>query len=300
MRLFRSRRTRAGATALALATALSAGAVGLAPRTPAGAVTSHLQPAGGYILVASDGGIFTFGDAQFEGSLPGLGVRVNNIRAMLPSSDYHGYGLLGSDGGAFAFGDYPFTGSAVQNGIGATDLVGVAITQQGGHGVGGLLAGADGGVFTIAGAQFEGSLPGVGIHVTNIVGIVATADNQGYWLAGVGRRHLRLRRCPVLRPAAVGLESGGRNRRHLDGRGDLVVEQNGAVVAFGDAPSYGGLPDFHVAVNNIVALVPTPTGKGYWLIGSDGGVFTFGDAPFHGSLGSLRLAQPIVGAVSTP
>ena len=146
---------------LALATALSAGAVGLATRTPAGAVTAQVQPAGGYILVAADGGIFTFGDAQFEGSLPGLGVRVNDIRTMVPSADYHGYALGGYDGGSFAFGDFPFRGSAAQNGIGATDLVGVAFTEAGGIGIGGSSVGADGGVFTIAGSQFPLPLPGL-------------------------------------------------------------------------------------------------------------------------------------------
>jgi hypothetical protein len=29
---------------------------------------------GGYWLIASDGGIFSFGDARFEGSIPGLSV----------------------------------------------------------------------------------------------------------------------------------------------------------------------------------------------------------------------------------
>ena len=31
-------------------------------------------------------------------------------------------------------------------------------------------------------------------------------------------------------------------------------------------------------VNNIVGIVSTSDGKGYWLIGSDGGIFAFGDA----------------------
>jgi hypothetical protein len=37
------------------------------------------QDAGGYWLVAADGGIFTFGDATYQGSVPGLGVSVRNI-----------------------------------------------------------------------------------------------------------------------------------------------------------------------------------------------------------------------------
>jgi len=33
----------------------------------------------GYLLVGSDGGIFSFGQTNFFGSLPGIGVSVNNI-----------------------------------------------------------------------------------------------------------------------------------------------------------------------------------------------------------------------------
>jgi hypothetical protein len=39
------------------------------------------QDAGGYWMFARDGGIFTFGDATYQGSVPALGVNVNNIVA---------------------------------------------------------------------------------------------------------------------------------------------------------------------------------------------------------------------------
>jgi hypothetical protein len=38
----------------------------------------------GYLLIGSDGGIFTFGDTSFAGSLPGIGVTVHNIVAGVP------------------------------------------------------------------------------------------------------------------------------------------------------------------------------------------------------------------------
>jgi hypothetical protein len=37
----------------------------------------------------------------------------------------------------------------------------------------------------------------------------------------------------------------------------------------------------------VVALEPTPTGKGYWIITADGAVFAFGDAGYYG-----RVAAP--------
>ena len=67
--------------------------------------------ASGYWLVASDGGIFSFGDAQFFGSMGGQ--RLNKpIVGMAPTSDGKGYWLVASDGGVFSFGDAGFFGAA--------------------------------------------------------------------------------------------------------------------------------------------------------------------------------------------
>jgi hypothetical protein len=65
---------------------------------------------------------------------------------------------------------------------------------------------------------------------------------------------------------------------------------------------HGSLPAMHISVNNIVSIVPTADGAGYWLIGSDGGVFAFGDAGFVGSLPGLTppvKVSNVVGAVPT-
>ena len=37
----------------------------------------------GYNLIGSDGGVFSFGDA--DGSLPGLGIHVNNVVGAVPT-----------------------------------------------------------------------------------------------------------------------------------------------------------------------------------------------------------------------
>ena len=65
---------------------------------------------GGYWLVASDGGVFAFGDVRFEGSLGGihLAAPVIGIAANRAGS---GYWLAASDGGVFALGGAPFLGS---------------------------------------------------------------------------------------------------------------------------------------------------------------------------------------------
>jgi len=68
-----------------------------------------------------------------------------------------------------------------------------------------------------------------------------------------------------------------------------MVGADGGVFAFGDAGFVGSLPGINVHVSNVVGVVPTSTGKGYWMVGSDGGVFAFGDAGFVGSIPGLNI-----------
>jgi hypothetical protein len=61
-------------------------------------------------LVASDGGIFSFGGAPFDGSEGG--TRLNSpIVGMAANPNGQGYWLVASDGGIFSFGGAPFDGS---------------------------------------------------------------------------------------------------------------------------------------------------------------------------------------------
>ncbi len=64
----------------------------------------------GYWLEAADGGVFTFGDAPFEGSLGNLTLNAP-IVGIAATPDGHGYWLVAADGGVFTFGDAPFEGS---------------------------------------------------------------------------------------------------------------------------------------------------------------------------------------------
>ena len=66
---------------------------------------------GGYWLVASDGGIFNYGDAPFHGSAGSLPLN-KPVVGMAPTSDGGGYWLVATDGGIFNYGDAPFYGSA--------------------------------------------------------------------------------------------------------------------------------------------------------------------------------------------
>jgi len=64
----------------------------------------------GYWLVASDGGVFAFGDAAFHGGTGGMHLN-QPIVGMATDSTADGYWLVASDGGIFAFGDASFEGS---------------------------------------------------------------------------------------------------------------------------------------------------------------------------------------------
>ena len=67
---------------------------------------------GGYWMVASDGGVFTFGDAGYYGSVPGQGiVDPAAITGVAATPDGGGYWLVGRDGGVYAYGDANFLGS---------------------------------------------------------------------------------------------------------------------------------------------------------------------------------------------
>ena len=84
-----------------------------------------------------------------------------------------------------------------------------------------------------------------------------------------------------------------------DGGGYWTVAADGAVNAYGDAQSFGGMAG--TPLNKaIVGMAATPDGGGYWLVASDGGVFSFGDAPYDGSMGGIPLNQPIVGMAADP
>jgi hypothetical protein len=83
----------------------------------------------GYYLVASDGGVFTFGDAHFAGSLGGLVLNapVTGITARYDG----GYWLVGADNGVFSFGGAPFLGTLEGTAhAGAGPAVGIAATPD--------------------------------------------------------------------------------------------------------------------------------------------------------------------------
>jgi hypothetical protein len=117
-------------------------------------------------MVASDGGVFSFGDAAFYGSMGG--VRLNQpVMGLVPDHDNVGYWLVARDGGVFAF-SAPFLGST--GGI----RLNKPVIGMVGFGNGYLMVGEDGGIFNFSDKPFAGSL-GANPHARPIVSVAAYA-----------------------------------------------------------------------------------------------------------------------------
>ena len=248
----------------------------------------------GYWLVASDGGIFSYGRAVFHGSTGNIHLN-QPIVGMAATPGGGGYWLVASDGGIFAFGDAQFHGSTGNIHLNQP-IVGMAATRDGG---GYWLVASDGGIFAFGDAVFHGSTGNIHLNQP-IVGMAATPGGGGYWLVArdggifafgdaqfhgsTGNIHLNQ---PIVGMAAT-----------PDGGGYWLVASDGGIFAFGDAQFHGSTGNIHLN-QPIVGMAATPDGGGYWLVASDGGIFNFGDAPFLGSAGGSRLARPVVGVEAT-
>ena len=98
--------------------------------------------ANSYWLVGSDGGIFSFGDAPFLGS---MGAQALNrpVVGIAATPSGRGYWMVASDGGIFSFGDAPFLGSMGGQMLNRP-IVGMAATPSG---QGYWFVAQDGGIF---------------------------------------------------------------------------------------------------------------------------------------------------------
>ena len=129
----------------------------------------------GYWMGASDGGIFSFGNAQFYGSMGGKPLN-KPVVGMAATADSRGYWEVASDGGVFNFGDAGFHGSMGGKSLNAP-MVGIAGTSDNG---GYWEVASDGGIFNFGDAGFYGSMGGKPLNKP-IVGMAATPDGGGYW-----------------------------------------------------------------------------------------------------------------------
>ena len=136
---------------------------GLAFTDPQGSFLYNFGPAPtaapesgtGYWMVASDGGIFNFGDAGFFQSMGGKHLNAP-IVGVAGTPDHQGYWEVASDGGVFAFGDAQFYGSMGGRHLNQP-IVGIVSSTDG---KGYLLIAKDGGGFAFGDYVFNGSMGG--------------------------------------------------------------------------------------------------------------------------------------------
>jgi hypothetical protein len=238
---------------------------------------------GGYWVNATDGGVFSFGNAQFHGSTGGM--RLNKpVVGMAATHDAGGYWEVASDGGVFSFGDAHFwgsTGSIVLN----KPMVGMAVTPDGG---GYWLVASDGGIFAYGDAQFYGSTGSIRLNKP-VIGMVPTHDGGGYWLIasdggvfayGDAGFFGSLGGAPPA-TALVGVAPTP------GGGGYWVLGANGTVYPFGNAPQVGVgavSPGLSAMKSPMTGLIPDFSGQGFDAVNGSGQVFAYGDAPWFGDV----------------
>ena len=130
----------------------------------------------GYWLVASDGGIFSYGDATFWGSTGSIHLN-QPVVGMAATPSGHGYWLVASDGGIFSYGNATFMGSTGSIHLNQP-VVGMAATPSG-HGY--WLVASDGGIFSYGDATFWGSTGSIHLNEP-VVGMASAPSAGGYWL----------------------------------------------------------------------------------------------------------------------
>jgi hypothetical protein len=276
-------------TAGSLTTSFPANSISLLVIPPAGTHPVPAPGAQGYWEVAADGGVFTFGDAAFYGSMGGRPLDAP-IVGLVATPDGKGYWEVASDGGIFSFGDAAFYGSMGGRHLDAP-IVGMAAAPSG---KGYWEVAADGGVFTFGDAAFGGSMGGKPLAAP-IVAMAPTDDGGGYWEVasdggvfsfGNAGFHGSMGGKPLNAPIVSMAPTS-------DGAGYWEVASDGGIFNFGDATFHGSMGG--AALNRpIVAMTATSDGGGYWEAASDGGIFSFGDAQFHGSMGGKPLDRAVV------
>ena len=143
----------------------------------------------GYFMVASDGGVFAFGDARFAGSCPGIGGCGGSAVSVLPDHSGNGYWVVTSTGNVYTFGDAPYFGAPDHGPVTS------AVATPDGKGYWILLS--DGEVFPYGDAASLGSASSTNFNGFDpATAIFATTDGQGYWVSSAAGKILTFGNAP--------------------------------------------------------------------------------------------------------
>jgi hypothetical protein len=212
----------------------------------------------GYWTVAGDGGVFTFGDARFHGSLGNLALN-RPIVGIASTAKGRGYWLVASDGGVFSFGDARFYGSRASAGA-VAPIVAMTATPSG-HGY--WLVASDGGVFSFGDASFQGA--GTSFrHGAPVVGMARTRSGFGYYLAAADGGVMAFGDARYSGSAIDGQHLATSIAVPRNGRGYLVARTDGSVVGRGGARSFAAPLDFNTAQHPVIGIAASGN-RGAWL-----------------------------------
>ena len=174
-------------------TALNAPIVGMVPSSDGN----------GYFMVGADGGVFTFGDAKFEGSCPAIGGCAGGAAvAVMPDATGNGYWVVTAGGDVQPFGDAAAYGGPGP--VGGPVVAAVRTPDGGGYYV--LFGGGE--VFAYGDAVYRGGAYGEVGGSNPASTIFTTADNGGYWIVSANGSVITEGDAPY---------EGGANELHLNG-----------------------------------------------------------------------------------
>jgi hypothetical protein len=131
----------------------------------------------GYFMVASDGGVFAFGDAEFQGSCPGIGGCSGAAVTVMPDASGGGYWLVTATGHVYAFGNAATFG---QPGPQSTPVTSAVRTPDGG---GYWILFANGVIDGFGDAANYGDPVNETGGLNPAAAIFSTADGAGYWVS---------------------------------------------------------------------------------------------------------------------
>jgi hypothetical protein len=254
------------------------------------ALAKRLQLGSGYRLVAADGGVFTYGNAQFFGSAGNLPL-VSPIVGGASTVSQNGYWMVAADGGVFAFGDARFFGSTATLPLRAP-VVGMAPTPSG---LGYWLATADGGVFAFGDATFAGSLGATQVAAP-IAGITPTRTGDGYFLLARNGAVYAFGDARYRGGASQAGTSAVALSAPASGTDYWIAFANGGRTELAATRSFL-FPKLPTLLAPVVSMLTTPSADGVWLACSDGGVFALGEAGFFGAAAGLPLRAPVVAVI---
>jgi len=243
------------------------------------------DPTTGYRMVAGDGGVFDFGNAQFQGSMGGKPLN-QPVVASAATPTGKGYWEVAGDGGIFSFGNAQFHGS-----MGGKHLNKPVVGMAADPATGGYWeVASDGGIFSFD-APFYGSMGGKPLNKP-IVGMAATPTGGGYWLVasdggifsfGNAQFHGSMGGKPLNEPI-VGMATDASTGGYWE------VSSTGGIFTF-ETPFHGSATGH--ASSQVVGIAPAPTG-GYWIADATGQVFAEGVSS-DGTMTGKSLNEPMVG-----